>query len=500
MRRFALLAALIAVSAGAAGIDASAALALSPAVETLPASPIGENGATLKGTVNPGGSETKTYFEYGTSTSYGTKTAEVNVGSGSTTVEQSQAISGLSANTVYHYRIVASNASGSSQGSDRTFTTVGAPAISSLNASPEFISGESAKLSALVDPNGQSTTYQFEYGTVSGTYTNVIPVPAGSAGSGYEPVSVNVNATGLTPGTTYYWRVSATNASAKVSSSQSSFLSSFHPSFQIKPVSETTRTAVTLNATVKSASKYWFEYGTTASYGSKTLVKSPGGSEVAISERISELKSNTLYHYRLVAENGAGTHASFDQTFTTATSATLAFTWGSELKVGASLKAFSTNLSFSGESGNHSCNEAEFSGSLSENPGAIQALATTRFQNSGFRCPWKSGFDIAYTFPTKGMAIEYSRNESGEGFVYTSTFNIVQTTYFAGTKAAECEYSLWLTGTFKASLPTELGVAMEPTLSGKTSVIKGNASYCPGAETVSGKFVVTSSGTAVEAK
>ncbi len=494
MRRFALLAALLAVSTCAAGIYASAALALSPAVETLPASPIGEKGATLKGSVNPNGGETKTYFEYGTSTSYGSKTAEVNVGSGSTTLEQSQAISGLSANTVYHYRIVASNASGSSQGIDRSFTTVGAPAISGLNATPEYISGESAKLGALVDPNGQSTTYQFEYGTVSGTYPNVVPVPAGSAGSGYEPVLFNVNITGLTQGTTYYWRVSATNASGKVSSSQSSFLSSFHPSFQINPVSEMTRTAVTLNATVKNTSTYWFEYGTTTSYGLKTAVKSPGGSEVSISERIAFLKSNTLYHYRLVTENGAGTHASFDQTFTTATSATLAIKGGPELKVGANLKAFSTSLSFSGESGAHSCSEAEFSGAVQENPGAIQALSTTRFQTSGFRCSWKSGWDIAYTFPTKGMAIEYSRNESGEGFVYTSTFNIVQTTYFAGTKAAECEYSLWLTGTFKT------GVALEPTLSGKTSVIKMTEGYCPGAESVTGKFVVTSSGTPVEAR
>lgn len=494
MRRSALWTVALATCACAIAIAAPAAMALSPAVETLPASPIGEKGATLKGTVNPDGGETKTYFEYGTSTSYGSKTAEVNVGSGSTPLEQSQAISGLSANTVYHYRIVASNPSGSSQGIDRTFTTVGAPAISGLSATPEYISGESAKLGASVDPNGQSTTYQFEYGTVSGTYTNVVPVPAESAGSGYEPVFVSVNITGLTQGTTYYWRVSATNASAKVSSSQSSFLSSFHPSFQIKPVSEMTRTAVTLNATVKSTSTYWFEYGTTTSYGIKTLVKNPGGSEVSISERISGLKSNTLYHYRLVTENGAGTHASFDQTFTTATSATLAITGGSELKVGASLKAFSTSLSFSGESGAHSCSEAEFAGTVQENPGSIQALSTTRFQTSGFRCSWKSGWDIAYTFPTKGMAIEYSKNGSGEGFVYTSTFTVVQTTYFAGTKAAECEYSLWLTGTFKT------GVALEPTLSGKTSVIKMTEGYCPGAESVTGKFVVTSGGTPVEAR
>jgi fibronectin type III domain protein len=493
MRRFALLMALLVVAVGAIGLNASAALALSPAVETLPASSIGEKGATLNGTVNPNGGETKAFFEYGTSTSYGSKTAEVAIGSGTTTLGHSQAVTGLTANTVYHYRIVASNPSGSSQGIDRTFTTVGPPAVSGLTSTPETKTGESATLKASVDPNGQSTTYQFEYGKKSGEYTNVLPIPAESAGSGYEPVPVDVNVSGLTPGTTYYWRVSATNSSGKVSSSQASFTSSFHPSFQVNPVTELSRTGATLNATIKVAETYWFEYGTTTSYGAKTPLKK-GSLETTASEHLSFLKPNTVYHYRLIAENIYGTHASSDLTFTTLAPATLALKGGGEIKVGANLKAFSTSLTFTGESGVHSCTEAEFSGSVQENPGAVQAVSTTRFQTGGFRCPWKSGFDIAYTFPTKGTTIEYAKNLSGEGFVYTSTFTILATSYFGGFKAAECEYSLRLTGTFKT------GVALEPTLAGKTVVIKSTPEYCPGAESVSGKFVVTSSGVPVEAK
>ena len=41
--------------------------------------------ATLNGTVDPNGRATTWYFEYGTSTSYGSKTAEKSAGSGTST-------------------------------------------------------------------------------------------------------------------------------------------------------------------------------------------------------------------------------------------------------------------------------------------------------------------------------------------------------------------------------------------------------------------------------
>lgn len=488
MRRFVSTMASVACSACLLGIGASTALALTPSVETLPASPIGEKGATLRGTVSPNGGETKTFFEYGTTASYGSKTAEVSIGSGTSALETSTAIAGLSANTLYHYRVVASNPSGSSQGIDNVFTTVGPPAVSGLTGTPEWKSGESATLKASVDPNGQNTTYQFEYGTKSGSYSNVVPIPAESAGSGYEPVSVDVTISGLTPGTTYYWRVSATNASGKVSSSETSFPSSFHPSFQVLSPTEIWRTNATLNVTQKATSKYWFEYGTTTAYGSKTPVKAPGGE--AIAETISGLKANTLYHYRFVAENGFGTHASSDFTFTTRMTVTLSSIGGS-LKAGANLKVFSSNLGFTSESGSHACNEAEFSGLVLENPGALQGVTATKWQNSGTRCPWKAGYSISYAVSPE-TTIEYVKNMAGEGFVRTGKLTVKQTVYLEGFKLAECEYSLTLVGTFK------IVVTLEPSLAGKTEVIKGNPS-CPGVESVSGKFVVSSAGSAVAA-
>ena len=497
-RRFGLWAAMLAISICAVGMNASTALALSPAVETLPASSVAEKGATLNGKVNSNGAETKAYFEYGTTTSYGSKTAEVNVGSGTTTLKRSEAVSGLSPNTVYHYRMVASNSSGSSQGADQTFTTPGPPTAVFPSATPEA-SGEGATLKAIVDPNGQSTTYQFEYGTQPGTFTNVAPIPAASAGSGYEPATVDYKVTGLTPGTVYYFRVSATNAGGKATSGQSFFASSNHPGVQMAPVSEISRTGATLNATIEphgSLTSYNFEYGTTTSYGFKTPSKSIGAEvgSSAVAEPITGLKPNTVYHYRLVTFNSTGSHISGDLTFTTLSNATLYFKGGEQLKSAAPLKTFSSNLLFGGESGTHGCTETEFAGGVKENPGAVQAVTTKKMQSGEPLCFWKAGYWIAYSIPTEGMTIEYAKNGAGEGLVRSSKFVLKQTIYYEkGLKLAECEYNLSLSGTFKTL------VALESTLSGKTEVLKGSQ-YCPGPESVTGKFVVTSGGIAVEAK
>ena len=121
-RRRSFVLAVLAVGLIAVLGNATSALALSPSVSTLAAANVADTTATLNGSVNPNGLDTKTYFEYGPTVSYGSKTAEVSVGSGASTIETAKAISGLSANTTYHYRIVATNASGTSQGSDRTFT------------------------------------------------------------------------------------------------------------------------------------------------------------------------------------------------------------------------------------------------------------------------------------------------------------------------------------------------------------------------------------------
>ncbi len=97
----------------------------SPTVVTGSASAVGSGSATLNATVNPnGGTVTECKLEYGTTVAYGqSATCTPSPGSGTSPVAVSAALTGLTANTTYHFRISATNAGGTSKGSDQTFTT-----------------------------------------------------------------------------------------------------------------------------------------------------------------------------------------------------------------------------------------------------------------------------------------------------------------------------------------------------------------------------------------
>jgi hypothetical protein len=97
-----------------------------PSVETKGSGSVGASSATLYASVNPrGGSVSTCTFEYGTTTGYGSSVPCAALpGSGSSPVVVDASIaSGLTANTEYHYRISATNSSGTSKGADATFKT-----------------------------------------------------------------------------------------------------------------------------------------------------------------------------------------------------------------------------------------------------------------------------------------------------------------------------------------------------------------------------------------
>jgi hypothetical protein len=122
----------IAALAASLLIPASAQAAV-PTVTTGNANTITQTSATLHGTIKPNGEATTWHFDYGTTTAYGTTTPEqgpVAAGSGNTAVSIN--VSALAPGTVYHYRLVGTNPSGSIPGKDHTFTTRSAV---SLNAS-----------------------------------------------------------------------------------------------------------------------------------------------------------------------------------------------------------------------------------------------------------------------------------------------------------------------------------------------------------------------------
>jgi hypothetical protein len=94
-----------------------------PRASTGSALHVGESTVALNATVNPSDQETTCYFQYGTTTAYGAQTPTAALGGGAVGVKVSQPIAGLQAGTAYHYRIVATNATGTSAGQDHTFTT-----------------------------------------------------------------------------------------------------------------------------------------------------------------------------------------------------------------------------------------------------------------------------------------------------------------------------------------------------------------------------------------
>ena len=99
-----------------------------PEANTGSATSVSGSSAVLNGTVSPGGLTTTYYFEYGTTTAYGLATAGRTTGAD---VSASETVGGLSADTTYHYRLVATNSSGTGYGPDRSFQTTASAAPSS---------------------------------------------------------------------------------------------------------------------------------------------------------------------------------------------------------------------------------------------------------------------------------------------------------------------------------------------------------------------------------
>ena len=80
-----------------------------PVAVTGAADSLTETTANLNGSVDPNGTATTYHFEYGTSAGYGLVTPEADAGAGTDPVAVQAPITGLTRNTTYHYRLVATN-------------------------------------------------------------------------------------------------------------------------------------------------------------------------------------------------------------------------------------------------------------------------------------------------------------------------------------------------------------------------------------------------------
>jgi hypothetical protein len=270
------------------------------------------------------GTHTHYYFQYGPDTNYGQNSA-VPPGlpdNGIGTQNLSFDLSGLHSNTVYHYRLVMQNDYGTTYGLDQSVLTAppDLPIVDSTSASA--VTQSSATLNSEINPGFGPTVYRFQYGPTSlyGAQT----FPGGPIDYDSPSHTASVDISGLSPGTTYHFRVVATNFAGTTPGPDQTFTTPSAPLVGSSTASAITQTSATLGAVVNpslSSTTYHFEYGASDSYGSSTSESGSVGADSSphpAGAAVAGLAAGTTYHYRVVATNGIGTAATPDQTFTTA--------------------------------------------------------------------------------------------------------------------------------------------------------------------------------------
>lgn len=228
-----------AVALGGSGL-AIASGGGAPAVTAGAASAITNTSATLTGSVNPNEQATTYAFQYGTSTQYSEQTALQAAGPGDGPAVTAN-IADLQPGTTYHFRLIASNASGTSEGSDATFKTGGLapPPSAPLIATTGITTGIDAhgtELTGTINPSGspagETVRYYFQLGTTQpyALQTIVETFPAGSA-----TVPVQALATGLASGQLYHYRLLAVNDSGGISAGADQTFSTL-PTTRLRPL------------------------------------------------------------------------------------------------------------------------------------------------------------------------------------------------------------------------------------------------------------------------
>ncbi|HEX5713691.1 MAG TPA: fibronectin type III domain-containing protein [Solirubrobacterales bacterium] len=304
-------------------MGAMSATAAAPVVSIDSASSVSYTSAHLAGKVDPQDQDTTYYFQYsadpkGEGWSFGAFQGPLAAGSGETPV--SDDLTGLRPGTEYLARLVAENADGQSVSKlNVAFTTdpVFAPAVS-LSA-PSAITPTSAHLEGEINPGGTDPAFG---GSWRFECTPACPGLSGTFPAGTSGQTVEADATGLKPGTTYEVRLVAENAGGAGSAGPESFTAT-----AVAPqVVSTTATAFAREATLKAAlnpggleTSYHFEYGPTSAYGYSTPAQSvPAGADpVQVQATVSGLAQASGYRFRLVATNAAGSVAGPDRGFTT---------------------------------------------------------------------------------------------------------------------------------------------------------------------------------------
>jgi hypothetical protein len=190
------------------------------------------------------------------------------------------------------------------------------PKLSNVGAAP---GNHSVVLSGTIDGQGEGTKYRFEYGHTT-AYGASIPAPDGTTAASATNVSHKVEGSEEFEGT-YHYRLVATNGEGTTFGADQTFYVQERPTVVAEEPAEVTPDGGKLAVSVNphgAATTYFFEYGKTASYSSKTATFNAGSATTAatVTAPVTGLEFGTTYHYRFIAENSAGKRVGPDQVFT----------------------------------------------------------------------------------------------------------------------------------------------------------------------------------------
>jgi len=302
-----------------------------PTASTNSATSVGQVTAKLNATVNANLHATiDCHFEYTDDADFqanvyanAVDTPCPSLPDGSSSTLESVSPTNLTPNTTYHFRVVAANNGGSTNGTSQTFTTLPLTPATVTTGAASAVSQTTATLAGKVNPHGGTVSNcHFEYGEGL-TYSKSVPCTT-TVGAVTTDVSQSVKAIGLSPNTSYHFRLSVTtNAGTVVGNGEEVTTLPPLPTVTTEAASGIATSGATLNGTINPSggtSTCRFEYGVTSAYG--TVVEcptSPGGGEAPVAEHlnISGLAPGTVYHYRVVGVNAGGTVKGSDVPFPT---------------------------------------------------------------------------------------------------------------------------------------------------------------------------------------
>jgi hypothetical protein len=302
-----------------------------PDVIPAPESNLTKTSATINQEVDPAGGSPITACHY----EYGSEVGSYLLGSGPCSPDPAASaptsnfseptlvsadLTGLDLLVPYHYRFVVTTAKGTVYGQDQIVRSVpDLPKVTSTSASA--VTDESAVIKAEIDPGEGLTSYRFDYGpTTSYELHTLADGPIDPESSDHTAVAALSN---LEPGTTYHFRVAATNFTGTTFGPDTTFTTPSAPIVASPSATGVGRTSATLNAVINPGlvlTTYHFEYGTGAAYTARSPESAPIGPDSvnhAVSASIENLNPATTYHFRIVAANAVGTTAGIEQSFTT---------------------------------------------------------------------------------------------------------------------------------------------------------------------------------------